>query len=167
MRIPAAGLAAVLVAACGGGGGGGTPPATLPARLTAPAVEFAAGVDMAQLVVELQASTDSGAALAEVVIELPAGVTVAAGAALQAAQPVVTLDGKLSGDRYKVLVGDARNSNAAALPSGSLFRLQLVTTAPRQRGTHTLRLLEARIAARDGAPVDVDPAPSEVPITIR
>ncbi len=168
MRFLVTGLTTLLIAACGGGGGGtGTPTTTLPARLTAAAVEFAAGNTTAQLLVELQAATNSGAALAEVVIELPPGVTIASGSPLQAAIPVVTLDGKLIGNRYKVLIGDARNSTAAALPSGTLFRVQLATTVPRQLGNQKLRLLEPRIAARDGTAIDVDDTPTEVPITIR
>lgn len=167
MRSRPAVLTLSLLAACGGGGGGGgTPPATLPLRLTAEPLVFPAGTSSAELVVSLDAPASAGAVLAEVAIELPPGLAIAAGSPLRAAQPLVSLDGHGTGTRYQVLVGDARNASGQLLPRGALFRLQLVTSAPRQSGTSTVRLTGTRIAASDGSAVAVDSDPVEVPVSI-
>ncbi len=156
----------LLLAACGGGGGG-TATVTTPVRLVCDPVELPIGVTDVDLLVELDVPGGAAPVLAQATVQLPAALTVTGSDPLRAAQAVATLDGHLTGDRYAVLVGDARNAAAAPLPKGPLFRLRLTATAPRRPGMHLVQLVDLRAAANDGAPLATGGEPVTVPVTIR
>ena len=83
------------------------------------------------------------------------------------AVPLVTLDGDVVDGRFKVICGDGQNPIANLLPRGPLFRLQLVTTEPRQQGSHTIRLNSLRAVASDGTPIAAETNPTEVVVIVR
>lgn len=155
------------LAACGGGGGGSGVGVAAPARLVVDAVDIAAGVTAADLVVRLDGTPEPQPALLEVAVELPPQLTLAANDRLVASRAVATLDGDWVGNRFVILCGDAQNASAAPLAPGALFRLRLVPTLPRQPGTWTVTLHDLRTAANDGTVAPAAGAPVTVAATIR
>ncbi|MCC7395428.1 MAG: hypothetical protein IT455_00010 [Planctomycetes bacterium] len=161
-------LLPLLLAACGGGGGGSVspPPVTTASRLTAPPVSIVAGSNGAELVVDLVAATSTAPALLQLEVELPAALTLPANDRLRAVAAVPNLDGDWKQGRFVVLCGDASNQDAAPLPSGTLFRLRLEATLPRQVGSHVVRLRELRAATAGGHSAPVDGTPVEVQVEV-
>jgi hypothetical protein len=156
----------LLLSACGGGGGGGGSPAATPTRLAAAALDLGPATTETELAVQL-AATPAPPALLEVAIELPAGITIANGNALVAAQSAPTLDGGMVAGRYVVVCGDAHNQTAAALQPGPLFRVRLQTTNPRRTGSYSITLRNLRAANSDGTTAAVDPNPTVVSVIVR
>jgi len=165
LALPAL-LPALLLAACSGGGGGPAA-AAAPLRLAANAVVLAGSATTGELVVMLPLGSGGQVSLLEVSFELPPALTVAGLEPLQPLQPMPTLDGNLTGGRYRVVCGDAQNQVAAGLASGPLFRLRLLATNPRQVGSHTVRMLVASAARSEGARIAVDPNPTVVSVTLQ
>lgn len=161
-------LSTLALAACGGGGGGGVspPPVSTASRLTAAPVQFAAGATSAELSVGMVAATTDAPALLQVEVELPAALTLPATDRLHAVATMPNLDGDWKQGRFVVLCGDASNQDAAPLASGTLFRLRLEPTLPRQVGTHVVRLRELRAATAGGHSSPVDNTPVEVAVEL-
>jgi hypothetical protein len=164
-RVPFS-LLLLLCSACGGGGGGGTPPSSNPARLAADDLDLGPQTQSAELVVRLD-DAPVLPTLLQVAIELPSALVLPSADRLIAAAPVVTLDGEMQDERFVVLCGDAQNPDASPMPRGPLFRLRLLTSTPRQPGTHAIRLHEVRAAAEDGTVIATDANPVTVNVTIR
>lgn len=156
----------ILLAGCGGSGGGGSPAAT-PARLSTSAVEFAPSATTADLVVSLAQLPAPAPVLLQVAVELPPALTVAPADTLQPLQSVATLRGSKNGSRYVVVCGDDRSAAGAPLRTGALFRVRLLTTAPRQVGEHAITLRDVKLALGDGTEAASDPNPVVVTATVR
>ncbi len=157
----------LLCAACGGGGGSSeVTPSTAPARLAADDLDLGPATTTAELVVRL-ADAPTLPALLEVAIELPNALTLPADHRLLPAVAVPTLDGDFKDGRFVVVCGDAENPVANLLQRGPLFRLQLVTSTPRQPGTYTIRLHDLRAVASDGKDIEVEGNPTSVNVTVR
>jgi len=153
--------ALLLLAACGGGGGGGATINTS-TRLSGIDVEFGPTTTTADLVVSLTNLPSPAPVLLQVVIELPAALAIAPTDPLQAVQAIPTLRGARTGGRYIVVCGDDHNPEGVPLQNGDLFRLRLVTTTPRQVGTHAITLSQLLVAQNNGIQAVADSNPTAV-----
>jgi len=156
-----------LLCACGGGGGGGGPGVALPVRLAAADLDFAPSVSSGELLVQLAELPTSVPVLLQVAIELPPTLALAPGDPLLPAQTLVTLRGEMHGGRYVVVCGDDQNRQALPLRTGPLFSLRLVTSTPRQLGTHTITLRDLRAARSDGSDAGGDVNPAVATVMVR
>jgi hypothetical protein len=151
----------VLLAACGGGGGGNAG-LTTSTRLSSAGVEFSPTATAADLIVSLTDLASPAPVLLQVVIELPAALTVSQTSPLQAIQSTPTLHGAKVDGHYVVVCGDAQNPEGVPLQEGELFRLRLVTTTPRQVGSHEIALSQLLLAQSDGSKATTEPDPTVV-----
>jgi hypothetical protein len=147
--------------ACGGGGSEATVTPALQLSLAGLTLPPAAAQGTVLVQVAIPPGSQPTLLECDVVVAPPLVRALPAGA-LQAAQPLPTLDGQETQAGFHVLCGDAQNPDARPLAGGALFRLVVEAASPRTPGEALVSLRNLRVvdAAGNAVPVDGAPAPA-------